>query len=875
MPTATPTRARHFWTLAVALALAAQGACRAIDGPSASPRRPPATAPSLEEIFLLPGLQGRAPRFEHLSADGRWVFFRHDRMEVAPDGTRKLAEQSSLRVLCTEAPGLSDLAGVPVADFLPPRLAANGNSGAAPASNGQSATAESGGAESKAAEEKPPSAPQFAHSHFGARLLARRGKELFLLDAPEDVRGAWRATLLLAPVGDGALGSLADPRFSEQDDAVLVESAGDLWRFPLAGLEARQGSLSGAPQAPLWTRDDGENLTSALEPPVDKLTFSRDLRVVYGRDPALGQIEVPATDESAAVQRPAQILWRDSGERVELEGLAALTSVEGAQLSPDGRFLFASTVLRANDPAPTLIPDYLAPRVTTRRGRSDLAEDGPAPRTLHLWDTRTGARVELSTGPGDSFWLRTTGWAPEPLPDSPAKLVLGRLSLDFRTLETFVWTEAAGLEPLMVDRDARWIGGPVDRARWTSDGKRLVFGSESFPGSTTPGRAQLFSVEVPGGEVRQLTRVSGEVETFDVGRDGTIAFCFNTAERPDRFEAAWISPDGRIHAIEAPAGSNMDAQVADTGSRVVFMHSRLFTPAELWTAPLVELPGAPAGVATALTRVAPREFLERDWIRPLRLTTRGPLGAAVHSHVFLPRATSLDHPDRPRPLVVFIHGAGYLQNVTDSMTEYEPNLMFHSRLAELGYVVLDVDYRGSAGYGGAFRTDVQFRLGELELQDIASAVDELARRRVVDEKRVGCYGGSYGGFLTLMALFTQGERWTAGAALRSVTDWRTYHPGYTQPRLGRPSTHAESYARSSPIDHAHKLTKPLLLLHGMMDSNVFAQDTIRLMETLIDQGKEFEVMLYPSQDHAFTDGAHWLDQYKRIERFLTEHLGAP
>jgi dipeptidyl aminopeptidase/acylaminoacyl peptidase len=279
--------------------------------------------------------------------------------------------------------------------------------------------------------------------------------------------------------------------------------------------------------------------------------------------------------------------------------------------------------------------------------------------------------------------------------------------------------------------------------------------------------------------------------------------------------------------------------------------------------------------AQALTHTAPQDFESRDWIYPQSFSVLGERNAKVMSHVFLPPSSSLERPDRPRACVVFIHGAGYLQNVTDSMTEYEPNLMFHSRLARMGYVVVDVDYRGSEGYGQDFRTALQYHLGGLDLNDIHLTLDALIARGVIDPKRVGCYGGSYGGFLSLMALFTAGDRWSAGAALRSVTDWRTYHPGYTQPRLGRPSTHAEAYARSSPIDHAENLSKPLLLLHGMMDSNVFAQDTIRLMEKLIDQGSSFEVMLYPSQNHAFTDGAHWLDEYKRIEAFLTGHLGLP
>jgi len=146
---------------------------------------------------------------------------------------------------------------------------------------------------------------------------------------------------------------------------------------------------------------------------------------------------------------------------------------------------------------------------------------------------------------------------------------------------------------------------------------------------------------------------------------------------------------------------------------------------------------------------------------------------------------------------------------------------------------------------------------------------------VVDGERVGIYGGSYGGFMALMALFTAPDRWAVGAALRSVTDWRTYHPTYTQPRLGRPSTDADAYARSSPIDLVKGVKHPVLILHGMVDSNVFAQDSIRLIQKLIDQGSEFDAMLYPSQGHGFTDGRCWLDEYRRIERYLLDHLGPP
>jgi dipeptidyl aminopeptidase/acylaminoacyl peptidase len=245
-------------------------------------------------------------------------------------------------------------------------------------------------------------------------------------------------------------------------------------------------------------------------------------------------------------------------------------------------------------------------------------------------------------------------------------------------------------------------------------------------------------------------------------------------------------------------------------------------------------------------------------------------GAKVKAFVFKPPHFD---PQKKYPLVIFIHGAGYLQEVTKSLTAYEPNYLFHQRLARRGYVVLDPDYRHSQGYGRKFRTDIHGYMGGKDLEDVIAGIDLLRDRGWIDEQRVGIYGGSYGGFLTLMALFTKSDRFAAGCALRSVTDWRTYNAWYTNPRLGDPTRDAENYRRSSPIDHAKGLSKPLLLIHGLKDSNVFAQDTIRLVETLIELRKdEFEMMLYPSQDHGFVDADSWFDEYRRIERFFDRHL---
>jgi dipeptidyl aminopeptidase/acylaminoacyl peptidase len=181
-------------------------------------------------------------------------------------------------------------------------------------------------------------------------------------------------------------------------------------------------------------------------------------------------------------------------------------------------------------------------------------------------------------------------------------------------------------------------------------------------------------------------------------------------------------------------------------------------------------------------------------------------------------------------------------------------------------VVLDMDYRASAGYGRDHRTAIYRQMGWPEVEDLEDGVDWLVANRGVDRARVGTYGGSYGGFLTFMAMFRKPELFAAGAALRPVTDWAHYNHGYTSAILNTPEVDPEAYRRSSPIEFAEGLAKPLLICHGMVDDNVTFQDSVRLVQRLIELRKTdlFETAIYPVEPHAFTEAASWADEYKRI-----------
>jgi dipeptidyl aminopeptidase/acylaminoacyl peptidase len=247
-------------------------------------------------------------------------------------------------------------------------------------------------------------------------------------------------------------------------------------------------------------------------------------------------------------------------------------------------------------------------------------------------------------------------------------------------------------------------------------------------------------------------------------------------------------------------------------------------------------------------------------------------GVDVPARLFTPEMLGAKR-DRNAPGVVFVHGAGYLQNAHKYWSTYFREYMFHHVLASRGYVVLDVDYRGSSGYGRDWRTAIYRYMGGKDLDDIVDAAKYLTERQRVNPRRIGVYGGSYGGFITLMAMFTSPKTFAAGAALRPVTDWAHYNHPYTANILNEPQTDPEAYRKSSPIYFADKLEGALLILHGMVDVNVHFQDSVRLVQRLIELRKEkWEFQPYPVEDHGFVKETSWADEYKRILKLFDLNL---
>lgn len=532
-----------------------------------------------------------------------------------------------------------------------------------------------------------------------------------------------------------------------------------------------------------------------------------------------------------------------------------LRNGDPVEVSADGRFA-CRRHLDEEAKRQLVVADYLTETVTTVRVRDSLAGDPAAKVSLELYDLEKDEAFTPPIDEGRRYFMLDTEWSP-----TGALLLVHRLSGDFHARQLLVVDPQERRSwPLFSERDDAWIGGPMLYAGWKKDGSEVLFSSEQS------GYCHLHAVAASGGEVRELT--SGTYEDLRVRPldDGAHALVLaNDLDPAERRLFLLDLGSGERRALDAPRGCTGDFAASGDGSRVVFLQEQLGVPGDVYAVSTDD-----GAQAVRLSDTVPGDYRRMNLPEPEIVDYENP---DDHQRVraFLYRPEPFDA-SRRYPAVVFVHGAGYLQNVTRSMSEYAVNMLFHHRLAREGFVVLDADYRHSAGYGRKFRTDVYGFMGGKDLDDEAAGVKYLESLGFVDTSRVGIYGGSYGGFMTLMAMFTKPDLFACGAALRSVTDWRTYNAWYTNARLGDPKKDAENYKRSSPIDHAEGLKHPLLLLHGLKDSNVFAQDTIRLIEKLIHLGKEFDVMLYPSQDHGFTDPESWIDEYRRIERLFLREL---
>ncbi|MBO6512991.1 MAG: S9 family peptidase [Phycisphaerales bacterium] len=419
------------------------------------------------------------------------------------------------------------------------------------------------------------------------------------------------------------------------------------------------------------------------------------------------------------------------------------------------------------------------------------------------------------------------------------------------------------LEPVVAHHlcDEAWIGWGFNSFGFIPNTNTLWYLSEET------GYGHLYT-RAADGTNSQVTNGAYEIRSIRFTRDGKQAYVRTNRKHPGIQEIERIDMrTAQMSPLTMMEGTVESFRLSPDEQKILFLYSNINLPPELYL-----MDSKLGSDPVRLTNTITQEFLDCEFQTP-------EIVPIPSSHTEHPIYTRLYLPDQgvftgPRPIVLFSHGAGYLQHANYQWSNYSHEHMYHNLLTDRGFIVIAPDFRASSGYGRDWRTAIYRKMGYPELEDFQDTINYVIENHKGDPENVGIYGGSYGGFMTLMAMFLEPDTYKAGAALRSVTDWMHYNHGYTSNILNTPDIDPEPFKASSPIYHAEGLEGYLLMLHGMQDDNVVAQDIIRLSQRLIELEKEnWELALHPIEPHGYREPSSWLDQMRRIDRlFITTLL---
>ncbi|MEM7414054.1 MAG: prolyl oligopeptidase family serine peptidase [Gemmatimonadota bacterium] len=560
--------------------------------------------------------------------------------------------------------------------------------------------------------------------------------------------------------------------------------------------------------------------------------------------------------QDARTDRAPRTVYLNRGERVQ-----SITPTRS------GDYVLVRATTPSQGAVQTIVPDWVTQDGYTR----DLTV-----RTK-VGDAQSRARVGILTvETGETTWVDA---APEEYEsDMPARVfntgwndagtTAFVFTVSFDDKDRWIWAvDAATGEQTLLDhlRDDAWVAGPCfsQCVGFLPDSDRVYFVSEES------GYAHLYAVNADGSDRAALT--SGDWEVLSVSMPADRSYFFLRTNEGSPFnEHMWrMDFDGSDKEQLTEGEGRFVGTLSPNGRRMAVVHDIANHPPELYLA------DADGSDMERVTTTPTEEWMSFPWIKPEIVHFPAEDGTMVPARIYRPSDMGAESHGGA---VIFVHGAGYLHNIHNYWSSYYREYQFNQFLAANGYTVLDIDYRGSAGYGAEWRTAIYRWMGGKDLSDQVDGARYLVENEGVDAERVGLYGGSYGGFITLMGLFTADRTFKSGAALRSVTDWAHYNHGYTSRILNLPHEDEEAYEQSSPIYFAENFRpdQHLVMLHGMIDTNVHFSDVVRLAQRLIELGKEnWEMAVFPVENHGFVEPSSWTDEYRRIFELFERTLRAP
>jgi dipeptidyl aminopeptidase/acylaminoacyl peptidase len=619
----------------------------------------------------------------------------------------------------------------------------------------------------------------------------------------------------------GAGGSLNGAFWSADGRTLMIPRSGDLWRVP----------IDGSPASAVWTTPAAET----------NITMSAD-------------------GSRVAFVRGADIVVRGLVDGRETVVAREDRNVGGLGWSPDGAslvFTAGAHVIRHEQ-----TPQYSGSKIVYT-----ITENVPG-RT-YVVPSAGGTPSELTAASGGGFGGRR--WL------DPRHFLVDRTSVDFKRRTTSLVDIAGGpAKTLNEDVEEKFwsiTGDAGANAQPSPDGKWIAFLT------ARDGWDHIYVMPAAGGAATQITKGRFEAWRPAWSPDSTrIAF---DANAPDQYGTrhlyvAAIGTDpahATITPITSGRGTNIAPAWSPDGTRLVYQHTDPHNSADLYV-----VDARRSATPLRLTDSMPASVDRSAFVEPEAIHYAGPDGQQVPAWLFVPK--NLDR-TKKHPAVVWIHGDGVNQNYDGWHVQrnYAVYYSFHQYLLQKGYVVIAPDYRGSIGYGKAWREAVHMDVGGKDAKDAWMAANYLKTLSYVDSDRLGVWGLSYGGFFTLIAATDQPTLYRAAVDVAGVADYAMYyedpyHGGWTASRIGTPEEHPQVYAQASPLSHVDRLERPLLVLHGTSDVNVPYLHSVRLIDELLKKGKGDLVtfMTYPGEFHYFTREHVLRDAWHRVDDFFEKHL---
>ena len=486
------------------------------------------------------------------------------------------------------------------------------------------------------------------------------------------------------------------------------------------------------------------------------------------------------------------------------------------------------------------------------------------------WDDRIGV-VSVFSYAAEPTWIPVSArnygstemqWATGP------SIVHEDFSPDHKTMEIKITALSGETRTLWKDYDPAWIS-PADGAMDVAspDGKSIAFISDRS------GWPHLYVIPADATSEVQARQISkgafGDGYAAWSPDSKRIAYAHSAAgNQMERFISIASVASGEIEPIVTEPGVNRNPAFSPDGAMLVFERSSVEHPLEVYS-----VAAKAKATPTRLTDSLPAGLLPQDLTAPV----------AVHypsraDGKPVPATLMVDkHLDRSKkhPAIIWIHGSGADQNYLGwHPGAYRMYYAMSQYLAQQGYVVLTPDYRGSSGYSREWATGTSRDLGGGETQDVNAGADYLKTLSYVDPDRIGIWGLSYGGFMTLQSIETDPTLFRCAIDVAGVGDWETWTTGgMILGRLGEtPVTDPELYNRSAPVKHLDKVRTPLLILQGTNDANVPFWESLKVIDTLEKLGKPFDMAIYPGEIHFFRRAFVLRDAWRRSESFFDRYL---